>query len=166
MFFRFLIRDKYLRIRHRYAWDLNSLPLFSHPLTFHSFIYLFHTQYNGRKILLSLLATCVLCCAETTDAQDIFVTSIADGKGRCNHRETSSAFLTTDIPGCGGTNIIPGRRKEQTPYRAELQYCTVGGINPWRHPTVLVFTNRLDSVAHTVLYPARARRMSTTCSML
>jgi hypothetical protein len=22
--------------------------------------------------------------------------------------------------GCGGTNIIPGRRKEQTPYRAEL----------------------------------------------
>jgi len=37
--------------------------------------------------------------------------------------ETSSAFLTTDIPGCGGTNIIPGYRKEQTPYRAEL-----GGI--------------------------------------
>ena len=50
----------------------------------------------------------------------IFVTSIADGKGRlvcdgscdaCKHRETSSAFLTTDIPECGGTNIIPREKK-------------------------------------------------------
>ena len=65
----------------------------------------------------------------TTTAQDRFFTSILKNKGKlvcdgsCKHHETSSAFLTTDIPGCGGTNIIPGRRKEQTPYRAEL-----GGI--------------------------------------
>jgi len=65
----------------------------------------------------------------TTNAQDRFVTSIVDGKGRlicdgsCKQREPSAAFLTTDIPGCGGTNIIPRRRKEQTPYQAEL-----GGI--------------------------------------
>ena len=65
----------------------------------------------------------------TTTAQDSFFTTILKNKGKlvCDgsgkHHETSSAFLTTDIPGCGGTNIIPGRRKEQTPYRAEL-----GGI--------------------------------------
>jgi len=77
----------------------------------------------------------------TTDAQDICVTSIADDKGRlvcdgsCKHCETSSAFITTDIPGCGGTNNISGRRKEQTPYRAELGGI-LGGI---------LFTNRLCS---------------------
>jgi len=55
----------------------------------------------------------------------IFVTSVADGKGRlvcdascdaCKHHKTSLAFLTMDIPECGGSNIISGREKEQTPY--------------------------------------------------
>ena len=63
-----------------------------------------------------------LNCSAVHGNYFIFVTSIADGKGRlvydgscdaCKHRETSSAFLTTDIPECGGTNIIP-REREKT----------------------------------------------------
>jgi len=79
----------------------------------------------------------------TTNAQDIFVNSILEGKerlvcdGSCKHHETSAAFLTTCIPGCGGTNIIPGRRKEQTPYRAEL-----GGILEG-----ILYNNRLCSTS-------------------
>jgi len=45
-----------------------------------------------------------------------------------------------DIPECGGSNIISGREKEQTPYWAELGEI-LGGI---------LFTNRLNSVAHMV----------------
>ena len=72
-------------------------------------------------------------------AIDTFATAISnsDGKLVCDgsrkNAETSSAFLTTDIPGCGGTNIIPGRKKEQTPYRAELGGI-LGGI---------IYTNRI-----------------------
>ena len=133
MFFRFFIRNKYLRILHGYAWDLNSLFLFSHPLA----------CYNGRPARFRLLATfnlrlqLVFCCADIMSTLNmsylpvpvsmfeclwtlespityfIFVTSIADGKGRlvcdgscdaCKHRETRSAFLTTDIPECGDNN--------------------------------------------------------------
>jgi hypothetical protein len=47
-----------------------------------------------------------------------------------------------------GRTLFPDGEKNKLPI--ELNYSTVGGINPWRHPTVLVvFTNRLDSVAHT-----------------
>ena len=72
-------------------------------------------------------------------AINTFATAISnsDGKLVCDgsrkNAETSSAFLTTDIPGCGGTNIIPGRKKEQTPYRAELGGI-LGGI---------IYTNRI-----------------------
>ena len=79
VFFRFLIRNKYLQNLHGYAWDLNSLFLFSHPLA----------CYNGRPARFRLLATfnlrlatcdcalaLVFCCA---DIEHVLSTGIIPG---------------------------------------------------------------------------------------
>ena len=76
----------------------------------------------------------------------MFVNSFADGKGQiecdrsCKNNDTISAFLTSGEPGCGGTKIRLGRRKEQPPFRAELggmlggilfvnRFCNKNGVN-------------------------------------